>query len=75
MAFQGPKVPHRTARSIALEHGTAAAGFDGAVTPAEYSPQAGTPSAMSGGEYRGQKPQINSGAPPRDGKVPFTLGK
>jgi hypothetical protein len=32
MAFPGPKVPHRTIRGIALEKGTAPAGFDGALS-------------------------------------------
>jgi hypothetical protein len=32
MAFPGPKVPHRTLRSIALDKGTAPAGFEGALS-------------------------------------------
>lgn len=75
MAFQGPNVPHRTPRKIALEHGTSSAGFEGAVTPGDYNPQAGVPTKYAGGEYKGEKPLLNGSAPPREGKTPFKLGK
>lgn len=74
MAFQGPKVPHRTPRTIALEKGTASAGFEGAVTPASYDAQAGVPTQYAGGEYKDLEPQ-RSNVPAASPKSPFKLGK
>lgn len=70
MPHKGPGI--RTPRTRALEIGAAVAGFEGAADASNYSPQAGVPRALSGGDYRelDVKPR---NAPSRSAKSPFRV--
>lgn len=71
MAFKGPNVPHRTARSIALAKGTSSGGFAGGI---EYCGECGCPTAACKGHYK-DPADIQANSRPSNGAAKsFKLG-
>lgn len=76
MPHQGPKVSHRTSRSIALEKGTDPRGFDD-VSEALYDPQAGHPinTGLPGGHHTEPAPYVGGAGGPVENLKPFEIKK
>ncbi len=77
MAHQGPSVPHRTLRKEALSKGTAAGSL--VDNDEGYSPQAGSPEALTGAkdeyydEARDKGYATPAAAQPRPMSAPFKV--